>query len=691
MDQSNLISFINEEVNHIYISNIKDDIQAKINSYSESQINYLRYQYWESNLIKNYNTILNNHKYALLKNFMFYSNLITHEISELQNMYKFDFDSPIPQANPLHINKIVENDINSFAFEGNINSYDVSTKKVNDQIYLKQYTMEQKQLALRNLDIKLSFINIIAFGKNLFYYLRYIIWLCRYKVMNNEDLIEILGDGELYERTKGLTNIFIYCDNESSNKYSKDFTRIREQFMTDQITDNVKILNRPSNGTDELNLNLIESKNFNDYLNLFDNQEEFTQLYQDEITFLREANINIYIVESSHYLAKGIGAKRALINYNSYLLCEEIYSEKYFAGISKDEIEVKKNNFCIMQLDDNITAILELDNVNCRHSNAIRYICPQKDGFETTDGSYKYLEENCNIWSVLSVYNALWSNCVVHDYLIAGIRKGKGDRTNKEDDNTTLSVNLSYAIYKLTVQKPYRLYNYGYFYNPFNCRFMEDIAFNGLSFSSEKSIKLGNLFLRFGHYYDSKDDNLDYNDCINRDIIETHEPTTPIYGVYLMLYYYIKMLYLIGLLQINTKEIPYSYDMRIGSNVTTMICPTPNNKYNWMHMLIYQMLNIDWFVKSDYFNQLNKANFRELLTIEMRIIDLVNEDDEDSNKSLMEYITNLNSFYEKVRPYLKMSVDIYYKKPLKSSYEKKYLKYKLKYLELKKKINNIGV
>ena len=86
--------------------------------------------------------------------------------------------------------------------------------------------------------------------------------------------------------------------------------------------------------------------------------------------------------------------------------------------------------------------------------------------------------------------------------LIGGIRKGKGDR--KEDgvraDIRYDAYNITYALYKLNIQRPHLMHKYGYFYNPFNCRFIEDIAFNTLSFFSDKAFKMGNYYLRFGHY-----------------------------------------------------------------------------------------------------------------------------------------------------------------------------------------------
>jgi hypothetical protein len=149
----------------------------------------------------------------------------------------------------------------------------------------------------------------------------------------------------------------------------------------------------------------------------------------------------------------------------------------------------------------------------------------------------------CGNYSLFTIYFFLKLECALYLkpslfennnklQLICGIRKGFGDRTNKTDDKNFLSKNNTYAIYKLTIQKPYLLYSYGYFYNPFNSRFMEDIAFNGLSSLILKSRKLGNYYLRFGHYKEVKDINPDFNDAFNKEVIDNlkDNPITPIYG-----------------------------------------------------------------------------------------------------------------------------------------------------------------
>ena len=673
LNKDQLFTFIDTKVNTQYMEDISKQINQKINQYNidTSKPEYLKYNFWKSKLATCQDSLLYQ-DYEELRQFMFYSNLITNEVFELQQTIKLNFTQF--NHNEISIEEIAYNIIIPYAYENGSS------------------TSSDADAVLNNLSYKTNFINIIGFGKNLFYYLRYIIWLCRLKKFSKDELFDLPPDIKL--RILGQTNFFIFCDNESADIYLKDIDNIRNQT---EISDEIRLFPRHKN--DVPTLELIESNNFTDYLNIFTSNAEFNQLYKDEIDFLKNININVYIVKSGHYLAKGIGAKRGLINFYNYNLCENIYSQHYIPTVTPDILELHKNNFCIMQLDDNITGIIDIASKDCTIGDAKKFICITKNDYDVVNKAHNNLNDTCDTgWSIFSIYNALRANCVTENNqmpnLIAGIRKGSGDRSKREDKNEALTANTTYAIYKLTIQKPYMLYSYGYFYNPFNCRFMEDIAFNALANMSYKSIKLNQFFLRFGHY-NSEESHPDYNDCFDKSIIEN--PTNlskPVYGVYLMLYYYLKLLQNVSLLEINISDIPWSYNMKfkpISNKIVTipMIKPTVENKYNWMHMFIYQMFNIGWFIENFYFtNADNITNFSSVLMIEMKIIIYINK---KKNDYLIENLNTFNYSYERLRPFLKLSVDSYYGKTIQANYTEKYLKYKKKYVELKKKTKELGL
>ena len=100
------------------------------------------------------------------------------------------------------------------------------------------------------------------------------------------------------------------------------------------------------------------------------------------------------------------------------------------------------------------------------------------------------------------------------------------------------------------------------------------------------------------------------------------------------------------------------------------------------------MLNIEWFVEklffscdSDYCSHI----FYRVLVQELNIINLINQ---EKNLELNQKLTtDYNPLYDAIKAYLVQAVNFYYR-IIGGSYYEKYLKYKIKYINLLKKINN---
>jgi len=666
----NMGDFMQNVVNTQYIPNIKTNIVSKIESYKTLQIPHLNFDTW--------NELLPADSYLKstpddIKQFMFYCNLIIHDLYIKTNFYDFNlkYESTVQLTDIESISKILFDHCVDLHPDKNIENILTSLSTIN-------------------------FINIIAFGRNFMYYLRYIIWICRHKIIPPDQLIsefyftpEIINNNLL-----PLTCFFIVCDKESFNSYGANMANMNRGENT------VRIL---KTHTEDDNIHLPIMKSFTEYLNIFETKEEFNKIYDDEILILKALNIKIFLVESDNYLMKGIGGKRGLINYYSYLLCNHIFNNDTFSI----DLELYRNKFCTMTIDDNITGIYEITH-NCISSNIRKSYCPSYISGETKDSIKKDKEHtkimtNCFGYSFFTIYYRLKEACINYNMLICGIRKGSGDRSDEGEraDESIEARNITYALYKLNIQKPYSMHNYGYFYNPFNCRFMEDIAFNALAYLSSKALKLGNYFLRFGHYYNVADKFKDYNDCFNKEIISEDIPITPIYGNYLMLYYYIYLCEHFGLIGRDESSIPYSFIQLNINNIRNsisnsaltpveLIKPTSKNKYNWMHMLVYHMLYVNAFNELGYYNDpYIIKKFQDNINMEYEIIKYLNLGDTASNNYLIENLTSINANYTEVKKASGYFLDLFYSEPGSvdsSSYHNKYLKYKLKYLNLLKNI-----
>ncbi len=231
---------------------------------------------------------------------------------------------------------------------------------------------------------------------------------------------------------------------------------------------------------------------------------------------------------------KGIGAKRSLMNYFHYNITQNIQDEN------------KKNNYTCINLDDNITMIGNFTTDCTGRGEAKKR--SDSNSFEIPEKLIK-----CDNMSIYSLYKKLIIDWNTKDELkdmnIIGIQKGGGTQDDKlcinpEDNDSLYCKKSSYSVYKLTLQKPYKIYNNNYQYNPFFTRFLEDMVFNAIN---QKFIQKSKYyFLRFGHTKPENKDDVDFDDFFHDHLFESFDENikhiTGIEQIYLMnihyLYYY---------------------------------------------------------------------------------------------------------------------------------------------------------
>ena len=807
--QTELSTFINE-ISLKYFNLIKNKIDTKIETSMYNRNDHLNYKEFCKNMVTdsylyNYDKFktmyrkinsgdkLDKYNFEEFKKFLFFTNLVTADIFNKTNFYLLSLNN-----NVLRID-------------------DVTIDDINNRIY---QTMPEG-FSLNNLSDTIH-ISIIAFKKNLMYYLRYIIWLLRFKLLqNNQNYYDnrnyrITGT-DAFSISKNPVFVYIVCDKASYEIYKKDCEELIENenkqivILEHNIIDNddgittygerkdlsVYEPNEIGKSIDPWDL-LESSQRFTNYLNIFETEEEFKQILNDEIfilNFLFEHNVNIIFVESDDYLIRGIGGKRALINYLNFTLCNKMYDinnpskpseyidynqrqtdigielqkirniivesqdipdavkftiidsddtfvssnfgslenealkyrELYFEYIQNENtfnelIKNYKMNNLFIHIDDNISGIydfnqneiykLEKNDYNslyriikeniekkyCTYADISTYECESdivakykrklgrnrkdiifyKKSVEKTEKEKiqqyndeikeylklldsdepsfreKYIKENYNKemkfvgysvkyprfhikdcdtiqYSFFYFYSLLKYPKVINlttneEYnlnpLIRGFRKGHGDRLLRGDIET-LAYNITYAIYKLTAQRSYALYYYGFFYNPYNARFMEDIAFNSLVYAMFKSLKIGTSMIRFMHIHADETVGRDYEDCFDESLFPANVPG--IQSNFLILYYYMYLLQnlnILGTKKYNDKRIirpnGYNFNLRLSreyseelinldvdvpSTKANLIMPTSDNKYNWMHMIVFQWMKCNYF--SNYKNYID--------------------------------------------------------------------------------------
>jgi hypothetical protein len=242
------------------------------------------------------------------------------------------------------------------------------------------------------------------------------------------------------------------------------------------------------------NIDIDNTNYFSEDIRLFSDKIK-KDINQIDLKILGEF-IHIYFIHSEHYLMKGVGGKRAAIQYYNYTY------------LSKND-----KNYKCMTIDDNITSIIKIEN-DCTIINAYKQ---------------DYLSDNCETINLIDIYDILFDKTKEH-ILFSGINKGKGTRVanNMELD--------SVAIYKLNMSRPVELYNNQYFYNPFFTSFFEDMAFNYTLLLNKQSYKTLSYHLRFGHQAGNlnKKKERDYEDIFENVNSKNISGVLPIFLMYLL-------------------------------------------------------------------------------------------------------------------------------------------------------------
>jgi len=335
---------------------------------------------------------------------------------------------------------------------------------------------------------------------------------------------DIKKDDEIY-------NIILFCDQDTFNLYKNNSVTLAKYKYKKENYDNSK------KTWSEFKTKFITFSNLLNSLYPLDNKDIFIDcLY--ELEKLKLFNVNILFCVSDNYLMKGIGAKRSLMNYFHYDITLHIDNEN------------KKNNYMCMNLDDNITMVGNF-NKDCTGRGEAKKMS-DKDTYKIPS---KLI--NCDNISIYSLYKKLVIDWRTKDKLkdmnIIGIQKGGGTQDDKlcidyNDTDKLYCTNPTYSVYKLTLQKPYKIYKNNYQYNPFFTRFLEDMVFNAINKNSIQKSKY--YFLRFGHTKPNNNNDIDFDDFFNDHLFESYDDNIKsIEGteqIYLMnihyLYYYTNLI-----------------------------------------------------------------------------------------------------------------------------------------------------
>jgi hypothetical protein len=199
---------------------------------------------------------------------------------------------------------------------------------------------------------------------------------------------------------------------------------------------------------------------------------------------IKEDNFIIDLYSCQNNLMYGIGFKRAFIN-------------KLFTD-NRDRFD--NHDLCVLNIDDNITNIVDIidcmkKNEECRKTPPLIYIATKENNVENVCISMKELFE-------IMLYK------IPVECYIMGIYKGSGERDMKSKDDDKIDFNPisnSAAIYKLSLQKIFRLNDEKLFYYPYFSYCCEDTFFNTIAL--KHCYRLNQYKLRFGHFKEEGDHN----------------------------------------------------------------------------------------------------------------------------------------------------------------------------------------
>lgn len=246
-------------------------------------------------------------------------------------------------------------------------------------------------------------------------------------------------------------------------------------------TDNLYIFNIVCDSKTYENL-INDDYVISEYDDIGDKYISFQKIINDDINIpIKEDNFIIDLYSCENNLMYGIGFKRAFIN-------------KLFTD---NRNRFKNHDLCVLNIDDNITNIVDIidcmkKNEKCRKS-PLSHIVIKENNVENVCISMKELFE-------IMLYK------IPNECYIMGIYKGSGERDNKKNDEKKFNkITNSVAIYKLSLQKIFRLDDENLFYYPFFSRCCEDTFFNAIA--SKYCYRLNQYKLRFGHFKNTGDHN----------------------------------------------------------------------------------------------------------------------------------------------------------------------------------------
>jgi hypothetical protein len=240
---------------------------------------------------------------------------------------------------------------------------------------------------------------------------------------------------DLNSTTKSVS-VYFFCDSDSFAHYSSEKQAINGKTLSLKNMQHIQSFD-------------LVLKSEDDYV-----------CTMSELGILKQL-ASIQFIASSHCLSKGIGGKRAMIQY-------------FHHARANDNI-----NYQCMTIDDNITAIYEIHE-GCTYKN-----------------TSKISISGCVAQSLLLVYDKLLHHASTSSTPVyyLGINKGKGTNDNS---TTFIKVGTSCAIYKLNICFPVPIFKQHIYYNPYFTSFFEDVAFS--SEINNYSLKLFKYHLNFGHF-----------------------------------------------------------------------------------------------------------------------------------------------------------------------------------------------
>jgi len=306
-------------------------------------------------------------------------------------------------------------------------------------------------------------------------------------LLNNEDD----EDDEKYHRDNGDLFSYRLKKQLQHNKFSENDTRyINIVFYKKNLnylykyisfilnssrTDNLYIFNIVCDSKTYKNL-INDDYVISEYDDIDDKYISLKKIINDDINIpIKEDNFIIDLYSCENNLMHGIGFKRAFIN-------------KLFTD---NKNRFKNHDLCVLNIDDNITNVVNI--IDCMREDSdcnspLRHI-----------GATKYNFENENMCiSIKDLFENMMEK-IPNECYVMGIYAGEGEGDNKKNDEKKFNkITNSTYIYKLSLQKIFRLGDKNLFYYPFFSRCCEDLFFNAIA--SEYCYRLNLYKLRFGHF-----------------------------------------------------------------------------------------------------------------------------------------------------------------------------------------------